>query len=476
MRSKYYEPQPHESNNFKLATTISQLVDARMNQAVRDFVFDLHESTRRSLNVAEITVLYDQKLRELTDKYFSSSPWPDTAQIAPECNHDEDFLLIYREMTLRARSMASGSFKFQVTDFLDSWTNYTQLFEFIHRTGEQDLMLTPQWIYDILQEFVYQFQGFCQLRTQSRNEKDCATLLANQSAWTVAAVHKILSGLSASSGVDKPRVAGVPLVRYQFGYLSLVEMARLECLLGDHSSSVAAVASIRLLDRAEFLPSVLTAQVSVFYHVGVSLLMLRRYPDTVVLLSEALLHISRVLRPGAASLRAHIQTLLQKMLDKILALAAVAMALCPGQRVDDQIRELVESKILDKFRRMQTGDVTTFEDVFEGACPKFVSPCVPTEYNFGGSLCQEAVSMQVSVFMHEVRQQASLLRLRSYMRMYSSIDIAKLARFSDASEPEFVAQLIALKHRALQSTLSTSVFLRHLLRVSPLPLLTVMGL
>ena len=36
-----------------------------MIQAVQDFVFDLHDSTRRALNVSEAAVLYDQRFRSV---------------------------------------------------------------------------------------------------------------------------------------------------------------------------------------------------------------------------------------------------------------------------------------------------------------------------------------------------------------------------------------------------------------------------
>ena len=144
---------------------------------------------------------------------------------------------------------------------------------------------------------------------------------------------------------------------------------------------------------------------------------------------------------------------------QILSLLTIAMALSPGQRVDDQVRDIVESKALDKLRRLQAGDVGAFEDIFESNCPKFVSPCVPAEYPVAGNLCQEEMRMHIAVFLSEVRQHAALLRLRSYMRMYSSIELAKLARFSESSQIDFVSQLIACKHKNAQTSMPTTVAL-----------------
>lgn len=64
--------------------------------AIRDFIFDLHEATRRSCRVEDIQRLYDIKYKEVTQKYFEKSPWPETKSISSEVNGDELFLALYR--------------------------------------------------------------------------------------------------------------------------------------------------------------------------------------------------------------------------------------------------------------------------------------------------------------------------------------------------------------------------------------------
>jgi hypothetical protein len=56
----------------------------------------------------------------------------------------------------------------------------------------------------------------------------------------------------------------------------------------------------------------------------------------------------------------------------------------------------------------------------------------------------------VSVFAAEAMQQVSVLKIRSYMRLYASIDISKLARFADVSEPAFISQLISFRHKGME--------------------------
>jgi len=100
-------------------------------QAIRDWVFDVQDATRRSLRSEEVAPLYDFQFKDLTDRFFAQAPWPAASAIAPECNYDEDFLLFYKE--IRARHLFTLQYvkdtklKPQLSDFIDSWTTYSKV-------------------------------------------------------------------------------------------------------------------------------------------------------------------------------------------------------------------------------------------------------------------------------------------------------------------------------------------------------------
>ena len=71
-------------------------VDFNLPSVIKDFLFDLHDATRRSARIDEVQRLYDAKFKEITDKYFAQSPWPETKVIASEVGNDEGFLVFYR--------------------------------------------------------------------------------------------------------------------------------------------------------------------------------------------------------------------------------------------------------------------------------------------------------------------------------------------------------------------------------------------
>ena len=52
--------------------------------AVKDWVFDIHDQVRRSQNADELKRLYAQ-FSELSSQYYSQEAWPAAEDIASEC-------------------------------------------------------------------------------------------------------------------------------------------------------------------------------------------------------------------------------------------------------------------------------------------------------------------------------------------------------------------------------------------------------
>ena len=101
-------------------------------QPIRDWIFDVQDATRRALRSSEVAPLYETQFKDLTDRFFPSSPWPAAQEIAPECNYDEDFLLFYKEIRTRhlftlQYASKDAKLKLSLTDFINSWTTYSKV-------------------------------------------------------------------------------------------------------------------------------------------------------------------------------------------------------------------------------------------------------------------------------------------------------------------------------------------------------------
>jgi translation initiation factor 3 subunit L len=323
-------------------------------------------------------------------------------------------------------------------------------------------MLTLQWVNDIVQEYVYQFQGFCQYRAQSsfRSAEEIKILEANRQIWDMSVVLKTLKDLvkAGQLAIVETEEDKMSYVLVYFGCFASVELARLECLTGDHSSSLTALSPQTLGKRYDLIVQIPICHLSVFYHAGVCYLMIRRHVDAIECFSSVALHMQGVIKLNAGNPRQGSTSQLLKIYDKVLALLAITIVLCPGYRIDDQIRELIENKLSDKFRRLMNGDTNLLAEMFEQACPKFICPGVP-DYSKLGNPNQEAFQMQITTFVNEARQVMAALKIRSFLRMYAAIDISKLARISENSETEFMSQILSYKHKTmqLQNNLSAGV-------------------
>jgi hypothetical protein len=86
-----------------------------------------------------------------------------------------------------------------VTDHLEAWSNYTGIFEFLLQMKLPEVAVSAQWANDIVQEFVYHFQDFCQYRAQvsARTEEEIARMQACKTAWSLPEVVRILTALIA---------------------------------------------------------------------------------------------------------------------------------------------------------------------------------------------------------------------------------------------------------------------------------------
>ena len=61
--------------------------------------------------------------------------------------------------------------------------------------------------------------------------------------------------------------------------------------------------------------------------------------------------------------------------------------------------------------------------------------------------CQEPLKLQQKVFMEEVQQQLMLPTIRSYLKLYTTMPLDKMAGFMEMQEEEFRNHLLAFKHK-----------------------------
>ncbi|THH22532.1 hypothetical protein EUX98_g8158 [Antrodiella citrinella] len=390
---------------------------------VKRFVVRFHQAVLDN-NLAEITVAYESGWNKLTEKYYAKIEWPEAEVIAPLVNDDSE--------------------------------------------GPVTLELPEQWLWDIIDEFIYQFQSFCVWRSKvkSKSEEELGLLADAGQVWSSYSVLNVLYSLIQKSRIHEHMAAlqegkspaeiselvgeyGVRPLYRMLGYFSIIGLLRVHSLLGDFTLALKVMEGVELNQKSPFT-RVTACHVTTYYYVGFCYIMLRRYPDAIRTFVSIL---NFILRMRQYHTRSYQYDQINKTADRMYALYAICNALSPS-RLDDNISNIVKERYGEQFSKMSKGSeegIPAFEELFLYACPKFIN-ANPPPYDdpellsiYLNDLPTEPAQRHLSLFLSEVRAQAPVPTLRSFLKLYTSLDATKLASFLDADEEEMVQQLMVMK-------------------------------
>lgn len=376
--------------------------------------------------------------------------------------------LYYRHIFARVQGGPSLDQRF------NSFFNYCDFINILlNATTPIELELPDQWLWELIDEFIYQYQSFSQFRARlsQRTESELELFQTNNKVWNPLCVLNVLHCLIDKSNIklqleiyanggDPDSVAG-DFGRHSLykmlGYFSLVGLLRLHSLLGDYYQAIKVLENIELHKKSQY-SHVPACQISTSYYVGFAYMMMRRYSDAIRTFSSILLYIQRTKQ--LFSSRSYQNDQINKQTDQMYNLLAICLVLHP-QCVDESIQQVLREKNYhEKMYKMQYGDLDEFENSFVFACPKFLSPCPPPPDVPPEDYVKDAIKHQTQVFMDEVQQQKMLPSIRSYLKLYTTLPLTKLATFmsqgraSDSSKwdinkevKSLTTHLLCFKHK-----------------------------
>ncbi|KAK8192557.1 hypothetical protein M8818_007727 [Zalaria obscura] len=346
-----------------------------------------------------------------------------------------------------------------------SYDSYCNLFHFIlNSDGPVDIDVPSYfWAWEVIDEFIYQFNSFCSHRQRvafkADNEEEIMVLRENPNTWGCYSVLNVLYSLIQRSqiseqlaarkrGEDGALYAGEygnrPLYQ-MLGYFSIVGLLRVHCLLGDFSLAIKTLDDIELNKKAMFA-RVMAAHFSTYYYVGFSYMMMHRYADAIRMFTHILIYISRT-----KNFQKNAQyDAITKKADQMYALVAICVAFHPT-RLDDTIHTALREKYGEQFAKMQRGGpeaLPVFEELFRSACPRFISPTPPDFDN--PHLNVDPVEHHLAIFMEEVKNNMYSPMVRSYLKLYTTMDLTKLAGFLEVDPETLRGWLLVNKQRSRQ--------------------------
>ncbi|KAF5104771.1 hypothetical protein DV451_000362 [Geotrichum candidum] len=393
---------------------------------------------------------------KLTENFYKTTPWPDPETVVAPLVNDPVFLIFYTEVYYRH---LYGLLQPTAEQRFQSYENYCKLFNYIlNSEGPVDKELPSYWAWDIIDEFIYQFNTFCIYRNKvikrGNNTEEINLLKNNPTSWGAYSVLNVLYSLSGKAnikeqlqaikaGKDPLSVAGEygsKKLYKTLGYFSLVGLLRVHTLLGDYSLALKTLESIELNKKAFFV-SVATAHYTTYYYVGFCYMMLRRYADAIKAFSHILLFISRTKNINrSAQFNA-----VSKKSDQMYALLAICVALNPT-RLDEVVHTGLREKYGEQLYKMQRGGadaLALFEELFIFAAPKFVSPSVP---DFENNALNAVVSnYHTKLFLADIQNSVTIPLLKKYLNLYATMDISKLSKFLETSPDQLRSILVSYK-------------------------------
>jgi len=229
------------------------------------------------------------------------------------------------------------------------------------------------------------------------------------------------------------------------GYFSIIGLLRVHCLLGDFSLALKTLDDIELNKKSIFA-RVMAAHFTTYYYIGFSYMMMRRYSDAIRMFTHILIYVSRTKN---FQKNAQYDNIAKKN-DQMYALVAICVAMQPT-KLDDTIHTALREKYGEQFVRMQRGGpeaLPIFEELFRSACPKFISPTPPDFDN--PQHTGDAIEHQLSIFMEDVRNNMYSPTIRSYLKLYTTMDVKKLAGFLEVDAETLRRWLLVNKQRSRQ--------------------------
>ncbi|XP_015521936.1 eukaryotic translation initiation factor 3 subunit L [Neodiprion pinetum] len=396
--------------------------------------------------IFEVQTLYENSFPKLSEQFFDKQSWPDETDVAHIVDNDPVFLVLYKELYYRhiyARIPGGPTLEQRFGSFF----NYCDLFNYILSAETPvPLELPDQWLWELIDEFVYQFQCFAQYRARllKKTPEEIENLNAHNNIWSVLCILNVLHSLVDkskiksqlevyASGGDPDSVAGSfgrHSLYKMLGYFSLVGLLRLHSLLGDYYQAIKVLENVELYKKSAY-SHVPACQISTAYYVGFAYMMMRRYADAIRTFSSILLYIQRTKQLFTS--RSYQNDQINKQTEQMYHLLAICLVLHP-QCIDEVLQQaLREKNYHEKMYKMQYGDLAEFEACFLYACPKFLSPCPPPPDAPNEDYVKEAIKHQTQVFMDEVAQQKMLPTIRSYLKLYTTLPLSKLATFMCSS-------------------------------------------
>jgi translation initiation factor 3 subunit L len=368
------------------------------------FQHDLEVSLRKG-DEAALLQLYDLEFNRLTNQGLNP--------LEPSPSLPGEVRLLYSELFYR---WAHSKTLVTVAQREAAFLNYLELFMYLK--GLQ-FSFPAQWLWDMIDEFLFQFQSYWLNSHQLPASLD--------GVWDTRTVQRVLHELVLHYSVFDGSTIGLPPNKRKnegLGYFAYYGQVRLQSQLGDFAAAVKTLQGIKQ-PALQFYKQFPACYISLCYYAGHAFFAQGRVVDSVVILNNAL-SLYSLMRPFLV--KSYLYHILVKKAEQALALLAIGYVICPFD-LAPAVTALLRLRLGDKFVKLQKGeDISVFEELFQFSAPKWVSPD------------HSSPSPYWAKFVATVGTSLASVKLLSYARIYRSVSLSKLQQLTGLP-PDTVASI-----------------------------------
>jgi len=378
---------------------------------------------------------------------YKASFWPAPEVISPLVHDDQTFLIIYRD--LYYRHIFQNIPEVTIEHRLDAFRNYIDFFDLLLSlsTERPEVDLPTVWLWDLVNDFVSQYASFHSYRcTGNHLDKYESKIMRNAPhAWSTTTILRYLQAI-----VDKS--AGSQAVLYvALSQFAIIGQMRVNCLLADYLAVLSLMDGIDITG-ATIVQEVIGAHCSLYYILGLSYFMLRRYTDASKTLNYFLMYAERnpeIVPQGTSAVD------VPKLSVQMGGLLGMCARLCPVLCSDEAIVNIIEHHHSEQYRDLFGRDTNVmeeaFSDLFYRSTPLFVNPA-PPNYSAKVDTQNAMARLQLRVLLSELRQRIKASELGAHLKLCKSVSVANLAAFlqqtdKKTNEASVTRSLLCLKHK-----------------------------
>ncbi|CAD8202657.1 unnamed protein product [Paramecium pentaurelia] len=289
-------------------------------------------------------------------------PLAETLEEAFNDEFDSITKLLFNESCYR-HAFQSVQQQFNLQTSIESWQNYQLLFAALQQKQNIDLPLPPSWIWDILDEYVYQFYVSSRWRKLLKND-EINQLKNIQDFWNLEEMLKTLEAFYTQ------RNSSVQNTLQYLAFYSYLAAAKLHVMSGNFQVGYTLLSQIQHSELIIYSKSGGAYQ-SLFSYTGFCFLLNKEYKKANLTLTLIVNYFNKFKQLYTKSYQ---YDSLIKQHEKILALLAVTSLYYP--EIEDNIITLLKesrNKLFEKYEKMLKYDLQVIGEILLQSCPKIIN-------------------------------------------------------------------------------------------------------